>query len=780
MASNERDSASDREHPTFTVDTHLFRELGELLVGRDSTALVELVKNSYDADATEVVVHGERLSTASHGYISVRDNGTGMGRREFEDGFLRIASRTKESGERRSEQFGRRYTGAKGIGRLAAHKLAHVLEVVSFRTANSPRAASAGVEAKIQWDVVERFPTLEKLTGSEAVTVHDISPKSGATSGTTITLRRLRSSWSKAAQARFLEEIQTFGPSRALVEPLPRNIVPRRLLFDRAVVRDSSAAKGSVFDVRLEGDLAPPEGFFQAKVEAASWVLEIDATEGTGAVRYAIAPTKDTAEDLPDADRQEYAIDHPAPKEGPFFQARILIRAGRAWETRTSGVRVFMEGFRILPYGESRNDWLGVDRDVTERGRGKLLSSNAADLNNLLSEGDAAKDAALLILPNKHYFGGVFLTQDGGRNLRMLVNREGFVPDSAFETLTTLVRGGIDLATRVRAAASEQQREERRKSRAKGNRDRSGDAPDAEVAPSTSLLRTAIGQASTSATEVRRLLAAGNVVAAERKLAETLEHVAGLEEVSGDIIGELAMIRVLASVGTQMAGFIHEINSLVGTAESVDTALRNLRDASQRSGRSARETKDLTLIVRTMGDLRRNLERQASYLVDVVTPDARRRRSRLKISERFDAGARLVAHVAEARRTQIQNRIPADIASPPMFAAELTTIFSNLLTNAVKAAGEEGIIRATGKRNADAVTLRIENTGVAVPPAKGERWFRPFESSTTRVDAVLGQGMGLGLPITRSMLAEYGGTIKFVEPSTSFSTAVEIVLPVRS
>ena len=154
-----------------------------------------------------------------------------------------------------------------------------------------------------------------------------------------------------------------------------------------------------------------------------------------------------------------------------------------------------------------------------------------------------------------------------------------------------------------------------------------------------------------------------------------------------------------------------------------------------------------------MGDRRRNLERQASYLVDVVTLDARRRRSRLKIAERFDAGARLVAHVAEARHIQIENRIPADLQSPPMFQAELTTVFSNLVTNAVKAAGEGGKIRATGRRSADGVTLRMENTGVAVNPSRGERWFRPFESSTTRVDAVLGQGMGLGLPITRSMLA---------------------------
>ena len=117
----------------FTVDTHLFRELGELLVGRDSTALIELIKNAYDADATEVTVHGELLDTPGQGRILVVDDGDGMDAAEFELGFLRVASRLKEEGERRSTRFHRRYTGAKGIGRLAAHKLARKLEVTSRR-----------------------------------------------------------------------------------------------------------------------------------------------------------------------------------------------------------------------------------------------------------------------------------------------------------------------------------------------------------------------------------------------------------------------------------------------------------------------------------------------------------------------------------------------------------------------------------------------------------------------------------------------------------------------
>jgi hypothetical protein len=100
----------------FTVDTHLFKELGALLVGRDSTALVELIKNAYDADATVAIVHGENLESPNRGQIIISDNGNGMTSDVFETGFLRIAARIKELGTRRSAIWKRRFTGAKGIG----------------------------------------------------------------------------------------------------------------------------------------------------------------------------------------------------------------------------------------------------------------------------------------------------------------------------------------------------------------------------------------------------------------------------------------------------------------------------------------------------------------------------------------------------------------------------------------------------------------------------------------------------------------------------------------
>jgi signal transduction histidine kinase len=770
--------------PTFTVDTHLFRELGELLVGRDSTALVELIKNSYDADARLVTVYGEALSNARRGYIRITDDGTGMSPEAFALGFLRIASRNKETGDRRSLVYGRRFTGAKGVGRLAAHKLARVLEVTSIPAAGETRSprARTGVVARIDWNLVEDQETLEDVAASDAISVEPLLATPGSSPGTTITLRSLRRRWSTALHAQFLQELQAFDPPPALVSPLPPAVLPAPLLFERPLVRDVSAPAGTSFRVALEGDLTPPDDYWQAAVQAADWVIEIDASERSGQVRFGVAPTERVRDSLPTARTVRQSIAHPSPREGPFFQARILVRSGgprdasqRAWLSRATGVRVFMEGFRVLPYGEPANDWLGLDRDYGARARDLLVRRPGDPLALLLPDADFVEEEGLQHFPNRNYYGAVFLTQEHSRSLRMLVNREGFVPEGGFLLLASLVRRGIDLATRTRAAATVPQREERRVTRrlARDEERKQGAPPDAM--PTAAALRTAVQRATVFAREARELAVAGNIEDARTKVLQAVEHVSEVAAVSNDIIREGAMLRVLASIGTQLAAFVHEINGLLGMAESIDRALSRIRDSAEGNRNQRRELRDLQ---NSVIELRRNLERQASYLVDVLSPDARRRRSRQRFSERFAAASRLVEHTAQQRRITLVNEIPNELKSPPMFPAELTTVFSNLLTNAVKAAGLRGKIRATGTRRHDGtVVVRVENTGARVDPADGERWFRPFESTTSEVDPVLGQGLGLGLPITRSTLEEYGAAIQFSKPSRGFDTALELTFP---
>jgi signal transduction histidine kinase len=746
----------------------VFRELGELLVGRDSTALVELIKNSYDADATDVIVYGSQLGDVDQAMIVVTDDGIGMDSQTFSDGFLRIAARTKDVGTRRSMRFKRRFTGAKGIGRLAAHKLARILEVQSL---SGKDRTMTGVVARIDWDKIEQQETLDQISSSNAISLSVMKPGAEAKAGTRITLRRLRRKWTKAEHARFLEELQGFGPPEPLANPLPSNVVQRQLLFGKPKVRD--AQTDAKFSVRLEGDLSPPEDYWIAAVEAAHWILEIDALTKPGTVRYCISPTQRALEELGELDVRHYRMPHPGGQDGPKFQARIMLRTGsargsekvRSWSGRSSGVRVYMEGFRVLPYGESHNDWLGLDRDYAERKTDPLSEAIAQALMPSIDELSDDRPG-LIHLPNKHYFGAVFLTQRDAPSLRMLVNREGFIPDGQYDLVVQLVRTGIDLTTRVRAVATSGARQDRRDQRAKR------EIPTVSSGTDQPSFVAALADAERHASAARRFTSAGNSEAAGRQLDVALERIKHVTLASDDLADQAAMLRVLASVGTQLSSFVHELNGLLGMAESIEAALKRLIEQSAELKRETRSR--LSDIAKSVGDLRRHVERQASYLIDVVSVDARRRRSRQRLHARFEAASRLVQTAADLRGIQIVNEVPADAKSPPMFAAELTTVFANLLTNAIKAAGKNGRIRASGREETKRTIICVENTGKAVNLKNGERWFRPFESSTTEVDPILGQGMGLGLTITRSMLEEYGAKIRFVKPRQGFATAVEL------
>jgi len=761
--SNEESESGDKTKPRFSVDTHVFRELGELLVGRDSTALVELIKNSYDADATEVVVYGERLDDLENGLIRVADDGVGMSAKAFTEGFLRIAARTKDTGDRRSTRFRRRYTGAKGIGRLAAHKLARLLEVESLASANGKFAT--GVSARIDWDIIEKKETLDEIASTDAIKVENLDSAAKAKSGTTITLRRLRKRWTKTEHGRFLEEAQTFEVPSPLLDPLPKTAVSRELLFKTPRIRD--AKTDAEFVVKLEGELAPPDDYWAAMVAAANWVIEIDAISKSGSVLFCIAPTMRTIEELGETDARRFHMRHPGGDAGPKFQARILLRTGamrgketvRSWSGRASGIRVFMEGFRVLPYGEPGNDWLKLDRDSAERTDEVLNKESKA----LFPAMDSSSDdrPGLLLLPNKHYFGAVFLTQLGAPSLKLLVNREGFVPDSAYEHLVTLVRTSIDLTTRVRAAATASHRQHRSVIRSKSSQGGERSEPPSFV--------EMLQEAAQHASAARRFIAAGDTSRAAGAIDRVLEQV---RENSDEIVDERAMLRVLASVGTQLSSFVHELNGLLGMAEAIEKALLNTIEETDNLQRATKTR--LREVARSVADLRRHLERHASYLVDVVSADARRRRSRQPLHSRFEAAARLVQTAADRRGIKIVNSIPEDLKSPPMFPAEVTTVFANLLTNAIKAAGERGRIKASAQERLRGPVIRVENSGRIVKLSTSERWFRPFESSTTEVDTVLGQGMGLGLTITRSILEEYGATIRFVNPSGGYATALEI------
>lgn len=742
---------------TFTVDTHLFRELGRLLVGRDSTALVELIKNAYDADAKLVTIHGEFLDDPNVARIIVTDNGTGMTESQFENGFLRIASRLKDEGDRHSAVFRRRFTGAKGVGRLAAHKLARKIEIES-KAKNQPGLISA----RIDWDAVEACPTLDKIRETDAVNLEILPSPKAASSGTTLVLTKLRKKWSQDERKRLYSEIQTFDPPDALVN-VPSSVTQSdKLLFEKPVYRESRGTDPG-FTIKLSGDLEAGEDYWQNLAQTAQWIIEIDALSPLKNVTFNILPTKQGKIEFPGAVRKKYTLAHRDPINGPFFQGRIYIREGvgiqnkSAWPAHASGIRVYMEGFRVLPYGEPSDDWLAIDSVYNARNK-TLRYLNEFDFG----KADDANEG-LVYLRKRSYFGAIFLTSSKSPSLEMLVNREGFIPDQSYLNLVKTIQIAVDLSVRVRAAAKLPSRKNRREERKEGTRQELRDS-----------VASSIEQASTFAQQARSFAAQGDFESAGKFIAKAAKVFDSSSEVAERLQSEGSVLRILASVGTQMTAFVHEMNALLGSASTLELAISRIRESEelprQFKGKMGR-------LQKAVSDLRRSVERHASYLTDVTSADARRRRSRQSMKDRFDSALRIFDSRIEGKEIEVRNEIPEDLRSPPMFPAEVTVIFTNLLSNAIKAANHDGLIRVSGRRDRDTNVVRVENTGVRVNVAKGERWFRPFESTTVVTDPILGQGMGMGLTITRNLLEEYGGTISFVEPSTGFSTAIELSLP---
>lgn len=741
-----------------------------MLVGRDSTALIELVKNAYDADANTVTVHGEHLGDAKRGFIWVKDDGNGMTQETFEKGFLRIASRFKEAEQSVSPKFHRRVTGAKGIGRLAAHKLSRKLEILSISRDPSTDKIQEAFEAIIDWDKIESASTLDRVPAN-AIVISPLKSPAPNARGTTLTLRNLRRAWTDRERRQFVFEAERTVPPSFLAGPLPKSILEQKLLFERPIVHSQEHTL-SKWNLHLSGEFEVGDEYGALIADAAAWVLEIDAS-GSKPV-FGISPTLRYKASNPDAKRVIRTLDSRQPETFPRFQARILIREGdweagsksaKKWRKAATGVHVFLEGFRVLPYGEPGNDWLELDRLYTQRTRQIDPLVDA-----LLEEQEVPdKHAALLALPARAFLGAAFLSLVRASRLRMLINREGFVPDAHYHHFEEILKRAIAFATRVRAEAKTAKREERRADRLK-----KVVANESASTPVAHLEKT-VELSSQQVKAVHEALLLGDVAKAQNELRKVEESLSSAPVTARDIKDQQALIGVLASLGTQMSAFVHEVEGLVALSANIESALRNAVDTVPDSV----HRKILLRIASSVEELRRVLERQAAYLTDVSTSDARRRRTRQSLRERFAGATVLFEHHAIKRNIQIINDISEDLTSPPMFKSEVTAVFSNLLSNAIKAIGEGGKIRATAvAQDAEPrIVVRVENTGVSVSPEEGEQWFRPFASTTADVDPGLGKGLGLGLTITRRILDEYGVTIHFVKPSRGFATCLEMSFP---
>jgi signal transduction histidine kinase len=272
---------------------------------------------------------------------------------------------------------------------------------------------------------------------------------------------------------------------------------------------------------------------------------------------------------------------------------------------------------------------------------------------------------------------------------------------------------------------------------------------------------------------------------------------AALEEAQDQVI----QTEKLASIGQMAAGVAHEINnpiafvlSNLGSLESYVAQLLDLTDAcvaeecasnataplpeARARTRALRENVDLGFlradIAALIAESHDGLARVRAIVQDLKSFA---RGSSDEVWEMVDLHAALDSTLNIVRnevkyKAEIETRY-GELPEVEALPSRLNQVFLNLLVNAAQSIPRRGrIVITTGVQDSDA-WVRIEDNGCGIPKENLNRIFEPF--FTTKP---VGQGTGLGLSVSNSIVRKHGGRIE-IDSKVERGSRFTIYIPLR-
>lgn len=703
----------------FTVDSALLRELGERLVGKPHIALAELIKNSYDADASVVEV---RIGADS---IEVIDNGSGMTRKQFEDYWMRIGSTHKA--RRSASGGGRPLTGSKGVGRLAAQFLGRHLHLTT--AAGRPRQALIAV---VDW---EKAANAGELTKAKATVDYGAKPTrfpDGSRAGTRLLITGLRQEWPAEALKALARELWALQPpfaARPGAKPDFRIELETGDADADREFRDAMQAILKLWEARIVGRLEETrteKGLIQRR-------MHVDVYFNDG--------EHFPYDEIIDLDRL-HAVDF----EIRVFRLQgrqrysIPVETAREYFRKFGGVHLYDAGFR-LPYYGPETDWLDIEQDHAHR-----LSTS-----RLLPRELQVEDGLNYLPTNSRLYGVVEINTAGERRaarkvkrsertaLTIQVSRDRLVDNPAYQELRTVVRTAIDwYATRAALRAARL-------------------SPDDE---GSAALGTSAAKIEDVLDEVRPRLD-DDVYDRLKSAVASIGAVADHE--ARRIAGQAGLLGALASAGIAAVALEHEtareLTSLEGLSRRLEKGDATPADAAEQLRSWIERTRSTRQLFRPLLD-EESREEVRSY------------RARDLLAQVVDQASSLL------RGMEVDlDEVPSKLRLPAGRLSEWTAVWQNVLINAANANSgvDEPYAKITaGNRRRDHF-IAVSDMGSGIDLQASEEMFEPFVRRTEVRGRTLGAGgTGLGLTIVRMIAGSLGCHVRFVAPEPPYSTTFEL------
>ncbi len=233
----------------------------------------------------------------------------------------------------------------------------------------------------------------------------------------------------------------------------------------------------------------------------------------------------------------------------------------------------------------------------------------------------------------------------------------------------------------------------------------------------------------------------GELSDAFNRMMDELEAAREREEVQR---AQLAHTEKMAAVGTLAAGVAHEVNNpLAGVSACLDNLRAHPDDLEMRE-------RYLELI----GDGIKRIERTVANLLNFS-----RQRQISPETTSINHNLRHVVELAgyQLRRANVEVRFDLDSDDALVMADhfEMEQLFLNLVLNAIEAMPDGGTLELHTRVRNDEVIAEVRDSGTGISEEIRERIFDPF--FTTRE---VGEGTGLGLAVSDSIVAAHGGSLE--------------------
>ena len=238
---------------------------------------------------------------------------------------------------------------------------------------------------------------------------------------------------------------------------------------------------------------------------------------------------------------------------------------------------------------------------------------------------------------------------------------------------------------------------------------------------------------------------------------------------------ERSMLRVLASTGTLVLIFDHELQALIEDMEdmikSFSSILKKVPEKEQEAYRNTLESfSDRTDMIKELGE----------FLGLTVGKESRLEKKNWVLYQIVENVFRPFKWYFKEFEIECTNAVPHNLRTPEMYRSELVSVLHNLMSNAIKAVKgqQERHIEVTACEKNESIYIHFLDSGSGIDKNLWNKVFEPFESYS-EPDIRFGVGTGLGLKIARDMIRDYNGDIQFVDPPNGWKTCVEVILPKR-